>query len=188
MNMTVRPNAKMTVSEFLSWAASQQRGRYELVDGEIVAMAPERARHNLTKLAVARALGDAVAAAGLPCTVFTDGVAVAINDDTAREPDASVQCDAAVDLDSMVIRAPLIVVEVVSPSSERDDADVKLVEYFSVPSIRHYLIVYSEKRVVVHHRRDTGGDIATRILHDGLVTLDPPGVMVGVAALLGPES
>jgi hypothetical protein len=53
------------------------------VRGEIVAMAPERARHNLAKLAVARALSDAVARAGLPCTVFTDGMTVVIDNDTS---------------------------------------------------------------------------------------------------------
>ena len=54
----------------------------------------------------------------------------------------------------MILEAPLIVVEVVSPSSERDDSDAKLVDYFSVASIQHYLIVFSEKRVVVHHQRN----------------------------------
>jgi Uma2 family endonuclease len=180
---------RMTVPEFIAWAERQSDGkRHELVNGKIVAMAPERARHNLAKLAVAIALREAVNAARLSCTVFTDGVAVAINEDTAREPDASVQCGVAVDLDSMVIEAPLIVVEVVSPSSERDDADTKLIEYFSVPSIHHYLIVYSEKRVVVHHRREEGDNITTRIVNEGDIALSPPGMTVSVAALLGSSS
>lgn len=180
---------RMTVPEFLAWAEKQPDDkRYELVDGEIIAMAPERARHNLAKLAVAIALRDAVEAARLPCTVFTDGVTVAINGDTAREPDASVQCGVEVDLDSVIIEAPLIVVEVASPSTERDDAETKLVEYFSVASVHHYLIIYSEKGVVVHHRRDNDGDIATRILHDGEIALNPPGMAVPVAALLGPSA
>jgi Uma2 family endonuclease len=80
----------------------------------------------------------------------------------------------------------VIVVEVVSPSSERDDTEAKLVDYFEVASIRHYLIVFSEKRVVVHHHRRNEGEIATRIAHDGDIVLNPPGLMVAVAALLGP--
>ena len=101
-----------------------------------------------------RALDDAIKRAGLPCTVFTDGMTVVIDNETSREPDAAVQCGVAVDLDSMVLQAPLIVVEITSPSSERDDTGDKLVEYFSVPSIRHYLIVNPAKNVVVHHARD----------------------------------
>ena len=86
----------MTVPEFLVWAAAQPRGRYELVRGEVVAMAPERVRHNLVKLAVARSLSAAVARAGLPCTVFTDGMTVVIDNETSREPDAAVQCNVSI--------------------------------------------------------------------------------------------
>jgi Uma2 family endonuclease len=51
---------RMTVDQFLAWAEAQPQGRYELVDGQVVAMAPEPARHNLVKLAVWRALDDAI--------------------------------------------------------------------------------------------------------------------------------
>jgi Uma2 family endonuclease len=174
----------MNVQEFLAWAAAQPRGRYELAGGEIVTMAPERALHNLVKLAVVRALGDAVALAGLPCTVFTDGMTVVIDNEHSREPDAAVQCNVSTDLASMILEAPLIVVEVTSPSSERDDTGDKLVEYFSVPSIRHYLIVNPTKRVVVHHARDEHGQIVTRIMSNGQLDLAPPGMTVPVRELL----
>jgi Uma2 family endonuclease len=175
---------RMTVPEFLDWASTQPRGRYELVRGEVVAMAPERARHNLVKLEVALALKNAVKRAGLPCTVFTDGMTVVIDNDHSREPDAAVQCGASADLDSMILGAPLIVVEVTSPSSERDDTGEKLVEYFSVPSIQHYLIVNPVKKVVVHHARGQGGKILTEIASSGEINLTPPGMTVPVAELL----
>ncbi len=175
---------RMTVTEFLDWASAQPRGRYELVRGEVVRMAPERARHNIVKLAVARALDDAVKRAGLPCTVFTDGMTVVIDNHHAREPDAAVQCNVANDLNSMILDAPLIVVEVTSPSSERDDTGEKVAEYFSVPSIHHYLIVDPVKKVVVHHARSDGGDIVKQIASSGEIDLTPPGMTVPVAELL----
>ncbi len=183
--MTAQPKQRMTVPEFLAWATVQARGRYELVRGEVVAMAPERARHNLAKAAVFRALSDAVTQAGLPCTVFTDGMTVVIDNECSREPDAAVQCEVVTDLDSTILEAPLIVVEVASPSSERDDTGDKLVEYFSVPSIRHYLIVKPEKNVVIHHARNDTGDISTRIVTDGKISLQPPGMTIPVKQLLG---
>jgi Uma2 family endonuclease len=186
MNTHVSPKRRMKVPEYLAWAVSQPRGRYELVDGEVVAMAPERVRHNVVKLEIAIALRDAVRAAGLPCVVFTDGVTVVINDETAREPDASVQCGGQIDPDSMILEAPLIVVEVASPTSEDHDLHRKLVEYFSVSSIYHYLIILPEKRVLVHHQRGVT-DIATRIARSGDVVLNPPGITVPVMALLGPS-
>jgi Uma2 family endonuclease len=175
---------RMTVSEFLAWATAQPRGRYELVRGEVVAMAPERLRHLVAKGAVFRALGDAVNRAGLSCTVFPDGATVVIDDEHAREPDAAVQCGVAFNPDSMVLDAPLIVVEVTSPSSERGDTDEKLVEYFSLPSIHHYWIVNPVKRVVIHHARGQDGNISTRIASSGAINLSPPGMTVPVIDLL----
>jgi len=182
------PKQRMKVAEFLAWAEAQPQGRYELVNGEVVVMAPERVRHNLVKLAVARALGDAVKRANLPCTVFTDGVGIVINENTVREPDASVQCGGELNLDSMTLDAPLIVVEVASSSSERQDTNAKLVEYFLVQSIRHYLVVLPEQGVVVHYRRNDGGAIDIRIGREGAIDLTPPGMAVPVADLLGPST
>jgi len=182
------PKQRMKVPECLAWAEAQPQGRYELVNGEVVAMVPERVRHNLVKLAVARALGEAVRRANLPCTVFTDGVGIIINESTVREPDASVQCGGELKLDSMTLDAPLIVVEVASPTSEHHDTHAKLVEYFSVRSIRHYLIVLPEQGVVVHYRRNDGGALDTRIGRDGEIDLTPPGLAVPFIDMLGPAS
>ena len=59
-----------------------------------------------------------------------------------------------------------------------------IIGYFGVPSVHHYLIVDAERRVLVHHAR-RGEEIATRILHDGPLRLDPPGLDVGVEDLFG---
>ncbi len=187
MNAPVVPKVRMKVEEFLAWSNRQPDDRYELVDGEVVAMTRDTVRHNLAKSAASRALYDAVRAAKLSCNVFVDGVGVVINRETLRIPDVVVQCGGKFDPDATVVESPLIVVEVISPSSERDDTDTKLVEYFSVASICHYLIVFSEKRVVVHHRRNERGTIDTRIAHDGEIALDSPGMTLQVTALLGPQ-
>jgi Uma2 family endonuclease len=183
MTMQSKPR-RMTVAEFLDWAAAQPRGRYELVQGEVVAMAPERLHRLVVKGATFVALRDAVKRAGLPCTVFPDGATVVIDDEHAREPDAAVQCGVAFNPNSVVLEAPLIVVEVTSPSSERDDIAEKLVEYFSVPSIHHYLIVNPAKKVVIHHARSESGDIVTHIASSGELNLSPPGMTIPVAELL----
>ncbi|MEQ1576889.1 MAG: Uma2 family endonuclease [Hyphomicrobium sp.] len=172
----------MTSPEFLDWAASQSKGRYELVDGEVIAMSPERARHVIVKANVFRSLQDAIRNGGLPCSVFADGISVVINDKTTYEPEATVQCGVTVDLDSMVVEEPMIVVEVTSPSSEVRDHSSKLADYFTLPSIVHVLIVDPVKKLVIQHSRGTGADLLTRILRDGDITLDPPRVVVPVAS------
>lgn len=182
MNLALKK--RMTVAEFLDWAERQPEGDFELVDGVIVAMARERALHNLAKAAVFRALQDAISAADAPCTAYTDGMTVEIDNHTARGPDALVQCGKPIDLDSMVADNPLIVVEVVSPTSERRDTDAKLVEYFSIPAILHYLIFFPHKGVAVHHAKKAGGVIATTFVHAGSIMLEPPGIKVSVDAIL----
>jgi len=170
---------RMTADEFLAWAMEQPEGqRYELVAGEVIAMAPERAAHGRTKLRLARRLADAIEAARLPCEVFGDGMAVRIDADTIYEPDALVRCGAPLDGNALVVTDPIIVVEVVSPSSHKRDSGSKLEAYFRLPSVRHYLVVKTENQVIIHHRRDEAGAIATRIIRDGRIDLDPPGIRV----------
>jgi Uma2 family endonuclease len=57
----------MMIDQFLGWALAQPEGRFELVGGEVVATAPERAVHARRKARIWRALTDAVDAARLPC-------------------------------------------------------------------------------------------------------------------------
>jgi Uma2 family endonuclease len=57
----------MSVAEFLVWAQDQDKGRFELLDGQPVAMAPERAEHVEAKLNAANALTAAIGRAGIPC-------------------------------------------------------------------------------------------------------------------------
>ncbi len=175
---------RMTFDEFVVWAEAQPEGRYELVNGEVVAMPSEGGRHNLVKLAVVKALEVAVAAAKFQGTVFTDGMTVRIDDQRGREPDAAVTATPVADLDALSLVDPLIVVEVVSPNSLRDDTGVKLIEYFMVPSIRHYLIVRPLEKAVIHHQRANGGDIRTSIWRGGEIRLDPPGLVLNVDPIL----
>ena len=49
-----------------------------------------------------------------------------------------------------------------------------------LPSVRHYLIVDTDKRVVIHHRRGDEGRIEVEVLSDGSLTLDPPGLAIDI--------
>jgi Uma2 family endonuclease len=169
-----------TADEFIAWALEQPSGRFELDNGSVVAMAPERVNHALAKLNAAIALRNAIDARALACQALPDGMSVRVNDRTVYEPDALVRCGPPLAGDAIEVRDPVIVVEVVSPSSRGIDRGVKLASYFSLASVRHYLIVDTDKRVVIHHQRVDGGRIEVSILHDGPLTLEPPGLAVTV--------
>ena len=184
--MAALTKQRMTVAEFLVWADAQGEGRYELVDGEVQRMPPERLRHINRKAEVWLALRGAVRAAGLPNVVFTDGVGIVIDDGTIREPDAVIGARSEYDRDSLTVDDPLVVIEVVSPTSEKRDAIDKLADYFAVPSVYHYLLIREEDGVVEHHARTAAGPIVKASLRAGeTLRLDPPGFDVAVSDLLG---
>lgn len=173
----------MTAESFLAWSESWAEGeRYELVAGEAVAMSPERNRHNLVKIDSALALREAVSQANIKCTVLGDGVTIVVDDNTVYEPDVTVQCGEAVDLDSITVPEPCILVEVLSPSTKGVDTGGKLAGYFQLPSVQHYLVVDPDKHVVIHHYR-MQDKIGTEIFREGVMYFEPPGLSISVSDL-----
>jgi Uma2 family endonuclease len=162
--------------EFRRWCEARTKGRYERVDGRIVAMAPERGAHLRVKGAIYKALDRAVTAAAVPCQALPDGATVETGD-SDYEPDALVNCGAPMADDAVAAPNPVIVVEVLSPGTMATDTGGKLADYFRVPSVAHYLIVHPTRRTVTHHRR-TGDGIDTRIVVKGPITMDPPGIVI----------
>ncbi|HEY0441177.1 MAG TPA: Uma2 family endonuclease [Xanthobacteraceae bacterium] len=186
--MTALLKPKMTVDEFLRWAEQQPEQRWELIDGEAVLMSPERAGHGETTLSVSMALLAGITAARLPCRVLPDSVVVRIDRHTTFQPDVMVYCGERVPPDTLEINTPVIVVEVLSPSTAARDFRDKLVGYFRVPSIQHYLIVDPDRRSVIHHKRGVGEVIETRIVSAGALRLDPPGLEIQAAELFAPQA
>jgi Uma2 family endonuclease len=181
--MTALAQRRITADEYLA-RVDDAGPRTELVDGIVISVAPERVAHNQTKFRLAKALDAAIARAELPCVAYPDGMSVRTSSERVREPDACVQCGRQPAADATELDAPVIVFEVVSPSTATVDAVEKLDEYFRVPSIRHYVIVHAEARIVVHHRREAEG-VATRTHRDGVLRLDPPGLELPIEALFG---
>lgn len=121
---------RLTVDGFLVWAEGRE-GKWEPMDGSPRAMSPERVRHTQTKTEAAFALREAARRAGASCRAFVDGITLRISDDRAFVPDAVVVCPPPPP-DVVEIDNPLIVVEVLSPSTAALDHGVKLEGYFSL--------------------------------------------------------
>src|SRR5450432_899985 len=109
------PELRLSREEYRSWAEAQPKGRFERIEGVVVAMAPERAGHNDTKAQVWLALRQAVTAAGLPGHVYADGMTVEV-DDRDFEPDAVLHCGEKLTRDAIAVPEPMVVVEVLSRS------------------------------------------------------------------------
>ena len=177
--MSAVPQRRMNVDEFLAWAEAQP-GRYELFRGSVYAMTPERAVHAEVKLAVQTALADAIRGRQIPCRVLPDGMTVRIDESTAHEPDALVYCGPRLAPSAIEVPNPVIVVEVLSPSTRHIDAQIKLAGYFRLSSVMHYLVIDPDKPLVLHHARNADGTILTRIVSDGTIGHDPPGIEIAI--------
>jgi Uma2 family endonuclease len=174
---------RLTREEFHRWTEGQ-RGRFERIAGEPVAMSPERIQHIRLKTRVWAALDRAVRDAGLECEALGDGVTIEVDAETDYEPDAVVNCGPRVPSDATAATNPVIVVEVLSPSSQAIDTGEKLADYFRVASIQHYLIVRVRRQEIIHHRR-VGESIVSCAVNVGGIRLDPPGIVLDVADVYG---
>jgi len=177
--MTALTRPRMTVDEFFAWAEGRP-GRHELYKGEVYTMSPETVGHAETKAAVYMALRAAIRKRSVPCYVLPDGMTVRIDQTTAFVPDAVVY-SGEIPQTAIEVPNPVIVVELLSPSTRQFDASIKLTGYFKLPSVAHYLIIEPTEPTIVHHSRASDGNILTRVIADGIIVLDPPGLELAVA-------
>jgi len=191
--MIALPKHKMTADEFLAWAEAlpKEAGKFELWDGEVIVkhgpvgqQNAERSQHWEVKGAAYRALHDAIKRAGLPCFAVVDGASVRFADDKLVEPDVLVYCGEKVPRGTIEVPDPMIIVEVLSPSTGTMDMGVKLQGYFGLQSVQHYLVIDPDRPLLIHHRRGTGDAIETRIVTGPSLRLDPPGLDVDLAEVL----
>jgi Uma2 family endonuclease len=185
MNIAL-PVRRLTVDQFLSWAERQPEGKFELVDGVVVMQQAQKWNHSKVKFEVAIVLREAIKKAGAACYVASDGPTVRISRHKAFVPDALVAALPEPRSESLEVADPIIVVEVLSPSTARMDETTKLDGYFRLPSVRHYLIVDPDARTIAHHKRGRGGMPTRRIVRKGALALKPPGIEIALADIFGP--
>jgi Uma2 family endonuclease len=178
----VRRGMMLDRDAYYRWAEAQPRGRFERVNGEVLQMSPERWFHVRLKFQIWRFLEDALA--GLPAFhAVGDGLAVQVADHTDFQPDAAVHCGDTIPGDLVYIPNPIVVIEVLSPSTQLRDTTTKVVAYMSVPSIAHYLIFHADRREVTLISRDP--EARQHYREGAFIRLDPPGIMLDVDAIYG---
>jgi Uma2 family endonuclease len=133
----------VSFEQFMDETATLQ-GRFEFVGGRVYAMANATERHDLIAGMLFRRLAGAAEAAG--CRAFMADRVVRTRRDAAYVPDVYVVCGRATHPNYEV--DALIVVEVLSPSTERVDRTEKAIAYASLPSIEHYVLVDPMRRSV----------------------------------------
>lgn len=164
---------------FDAWALGQP-GKWELHDGIPVAMSPERIVHAELKSQCWLALRMALRAKSLSCRARIDGPLVPGPGARRFQPDVTVSCGQRDRPDALVIVRPVILVEVLSPSTQDTDTGIKLESYFALPSVEHYLTVSQTARRIIHHCRLDGERLLTTIHVSGMIDLPHPGIGITV--------
>nr|BBH87353.1 hypothetical protein KTC_21040 [Thermosporothrix sp. COM3] len=106
-----------------------------------------------------------------PCSVIT-GQHVSIPEHPTCIPDVVITCDVGDRNQSGLckIRSPLLVIEVLSPSTERYDRTEKFQRYQHCPSLEVYILVSQQKRSIEVYRRNC--DWKQEVYESGVIRLD----------------
>jgi len=151
--MASRAPKPMTIAEFLEWGDGTDR-RYQLVDGMPVMMAPANEAHGELAAKLTIEIGTRLRP---PCRVISEaGLAIPDRSDTYYVADLAVTC-AAREPGRRMVLDPVVVVEVLSPSTGQVDRWRKVADYRTLPSIQEILVVFSDERRVEVQRRTADG-------------------------------
>lgn len=147
----------MTYAEYLA-AEAASPVRHEYLNGEVRARSGRTPEHGALAAAVIGELGAALR--GRPCRVYTSDVRVrVVGTGLSTYPDATVVCgqlETAPD-DPGAITNPVVIVEVLSDTTEAHDRGAKAAHYRRIPSLREYVLVSQAEPLIEAYRRADGG-------------------------------
>ena len=165
----------ISLDAFLVWEREQPE-RYEYAGGVVTMMTGGSAAHVTIPLNFAMALRQALRGTG--CHLFGSDMKVIAND-TARYPNVSATCHPVGDRDDNISH-PVLVIEVISPSTEREDRWRKKFDYFATPSIQQYAITEQEARRVDLYTRSGDRWTDEIIEGDAILNLSSIGVEISL--------
>ena len=165
--------------------------RHEFVDGRMIEMSGASRAHNLLARRVCRTIEDMIdEAAGpdvLPLELYQSDMRLRVPSGRFRYPDVLVVPAPPLLLDGHqdTVLNPLVIVEILSPTTAATDRGAKLAEYRSVPSLTDYLLLSQDGPTAVLHTRPPGGEWAEAHF-DGPDAAVPLAALGGATLTLGP--
>lgn len=179
MSVAARQPPRVTLDDFLAWPGDGSAKHYELVDGEIRAMAPASVTHGLILARTSGRIERRLLDTGSPCgVVIAPGIIPNVRADANfRIPDLGVTCSTP-QPGQVAMAEPILLVEILSPGNERDTRD-NVWTYTTIPSVREILVVQSTRIAAEILRRSADGHWPLgpeEIGPGGIVRLDSVGL------------
>ncbi len=146
---------RMTAAEFLAWDETQTV-KHEFVAGEVFAMAGGEDRNDTVAGNLYMALRQHLR--GSPCHAYGSDVKLRVEAaDCFYYPDLMVTCSASDLADRLIKREPVLVVEVLSPSTAAFDRGDKFADYRQLPALAEYLLVDVDRQRCDLYRKGADG-------------------------------
>lgn len=145
---------RITPEEYLEGEQYSQV-RHEYVAGEVHAMVGASRAHSLIAGNLHALLHQHLR--DTPCQVHMADLKVKAGE-AFYYPDLLVECERQPELEAQFSERPILVVEVLSPSTERRDRTEKRFAYQTLPSLREYVLIAQQGRQVSVYRRRTDAD------------------------------
>lgn len=145
-----------SVEEYLA-IEEQAQTKSEYIDGWIRAMTGATNRHNCVKINCLVHLVNQLK--GQRCRPFDSDTKVRIDREGSKRfyyPDVQVVCQSNDQL-SVFQDQPVLIIEVLSPSTRRYDLDEKMAAYLTIPSLECYIALEQHQPIAIAMRRTNGG-------------------------------
>jgi Uma2 family endonuclease len=157
MTTLTRAPVTMTEAEYLEFERASEL-KHEYIDGEVLAITGASESHNLICASVLFQLYGQLR--GRLCKVYPGDMRVRVG--TAglyTYPDISVVCEEPqfADAEFDTLLNPILLIEVLSPSTEGYDRGVKFQHYRELASLQEYLLISQDSPLIERYLRQENG-------------------------------
>jgi Uma2 family endonuclease len=170
--MSLALNKPMTLDEFLAWEERQSL-RHEFDGLRALAMTGGTLAHAAIQANLAIAIGGRLR--GGPCRFYGGDLKIRTSDDHIRYPDGFVACGPRENT-STLVSDPVVIFEVLSPSTAAVDRIVKAREYQATPSVRQYVMLEQDRIGATVYARVGDGWTHDILIVDSILALPEIGV------------
>lgn len=141
----------ITIAEYIEGEELSEI-RHEYIYGEVYAMAGASTTHNRIVTNIGFRIDERLG--NSRCEAFLESVKLKADEATFYYPDVMVACDENPE-SAYYRQEPILLVEVLSPSTERIDRNEKLTVYKNIPTLHEYLIVWQDEIRAELHRKQS---------------------------------
>jgi Uma2 family endonuclease len=179
VSMSFALSKPMTLAEFLAWE-ERQAARHEFDGVRPVAMTGGTRAHATIEVNFAIVIGGRLR--GGPCRFYGSDLKIRTGDDRIRDSDGFVAC-AAGESASTVVSDPVIIFEVLSPTTAALDRIVKAREYQATPSVQRYVMLEQDRIGATVYARIGEGWTHEILIADSTLDLPEIGIALPLAEL-----